>query len=227
LKTIWRLVKKDLLRDSRHPWGLAVFMIIPVLTALLMALVFSPKSDLRENVILHVALLDRDDDFIAGMFRFMSSQGNEKQNLRLHFVDTPEEGIRLLEKRKVSALVVLPENLTADLLDDKAATLDLYKNPAESILPRIAEEGLQIGCIGLSSAINLIRPEIKTFRDLLDREAMPDPAKVGRVASDSVERLKSVEPYLFPPLIQFKTVTGSEYLRELRSSRATNGVSVP
>jgi len=35
LKNIWKLVKKDLLRDSKHPWGLVVFMIIPVMTAVI------------------------------------------------------------------------------------------------------------------------------------------------------------------------------------------------
>ena len=39
MKTIWTLVKKDLLRDARHPWGLIVFMIIPVLTAVIISFV--------------------------------------------------------------------------------------------------------------------------------------------------------------------------------------------
>jgi len=225
LNSIWRLVKKDLLRDSRHPWGLVVFMVIPVLTALIMSLVFSPKSDIRENVTLHVALLDRDGDFISGMLRFFSNQGNANQNLQLHFVEAKEEGIQLVERRKVSAFVVLPENLTIDLLDDKAVTLDLYKNPAESILPRIAEEGLQIFCLGLAGALNLIRPEIKTVRELLDREEMPAPSEVGRVASESVDRLKTVEPYLFPPLIQYKTMKGTEYLQEVNRRRRANQAS--
>ena len=35
--------------------------------------------------------------------------------------------------------------------------------------------------------------------------------EAARVASDSIERLQTVEPYLFPPLIQFKTIQASEF----------------
>ena len=55
MSILWRLVRKDLLRDFRHPWELLIYMVIPVLTALLMSLVFAPGSDFRENITLHVA----------------------------------------------------------------------------------------------------------------------------------------------------------------------------
>ena len=78
MNTLWRLVKKDLLRDSRHPWGLVVFMSIPVMTAVFISLVFSPKHDMQENVTLHIAVLDRDDDFISGPLRSVGNQGNSE-----------------------------------------------------------------------------------------------------------------------------------------------------
>lgn len=205
-------MKKDLLRDARHPWGLVVFMVIPVLTAVIVSLVFSPQADIQKNVRIDLAVLDRDDDFLSRTLRSMSGQGQAAQNLQLHFVDTQEEGIRLVERRKVSAFVVLPENLTTDLLDRTATSLTLYKNPAQAILPKIVEEGLLIVCSGVSQALNLVQPELKAIRDMIERETMPDPLEVGQVASKSVERLRTVEPYLFPPLIQFETIDASEYV---------------
>lgn len=210
---IWILVKKDLLRDAKHPWGLVVFMIIPVMTAVIMSLVFSPQNDIQKNVTIHVAVLDRDDDLLSSMLRSISNQGNAAENLRLHFVDTEEAGIRLVEKRKVSAFVVLPENLTIDLLEGTATSVILYKNPAEAILPKIVEEGLNIVCIGVSQALNLLQPEIKSIRKMMNQDRMPEPMEVASVASSSVQRLRTVEPYLFPPLIQFETINASDYVQ--------------
>jgi len=212
LRTIWTLVRKDLLRDARHPWGLIVFMIIPVLTAVIVSLVFSPRADIRKNVTVRVAVLDRDDDFLSRVLRSVVGQGQAAENLQLRFVETEEEGIGLVEKRKVSAFVVLPENLTADLLDGAATHLTLYKNPAEAILPRIVEEGLLVVCLGASEGLNLLGPQIKMIRDMMDRDEMPSSLEIAAVASSSAERLRTVEPYLFPPLVQFKTIAASEYV---------------
>ena len=220
MRTIWGLVAKDLLRDTRHPWGLIVFMIIPVLTALIMSLVFSPQVDIQKNVTIDLAVLDRDDDFLSSVLRSICGQGEVGENLRLHFVETEEDGIRLVEKRKVSAFVVFPENLTVDLLDGGTTSLTLYKNPAEAILPRIVEEGLLILCIGVSEALHLVQPELRAIRDMIESDEMPGALEVAQVASNSMTRLKTVEPYLFPPLIQFKSLDASEYVPSTNASDA-------
>ncbi len=212
MKTIWTLIKKDLLRDARHPWGLVVFMIIPVLTAVIVSLVFSPRADFQKNVRIDLAVLDRDDDFLSGVLRSVAGQGQAAENLRLHMVKTEAEGLRMVEKRKVSAFVVLPQNLTTDLLDGKPAAMTLYKNPAEAILPRIVEEGLLVVCSGASEALKLLQPQIKGIRDMMDRDKMPGSLEVAQIGASSIDRLRTVEPYLFPPLVQFKTVKASDYV---------------
>ena len=212
MKTIRTLVKKDLVRDARHPWGLIVFMIIPVLTAGIMSLVFSPRGDIQKNVTIRVALLDRDDDFLSHALRSIVGQGQAAENLQLQFVESEQEGIELVEKRKISAFVMLPENLTANLLDNVPTSLTLYKNPAEAILPRIVEEGLLVVCVGASQGLNLLQPQVKAIRDMVDRDEMPGSLEVAAIASSSVERLRTVEPYLFPPLVQFKTIDASKYV---------------
>jgi hypothetical protein len=190
-------------------------MIIPVLTAVIMSLVFAPQGDIQKNITIHLALLDRDDDFLSGVLRSISNQGEATQNLRLHLVDTEEAGIKLVERRKVSAFVVLPERLTIDLLDGNTTALTLYKNPAQTILPTIVEEGLNVLCIAVDRALKLLQPEMKLIRDMVDRDRIPDPLEVANVASTSVKRLKTMEPYLFPPLIQFETVEASNYIADV------------
>jgi hypothetical protein len=211
LNNIWALLKKDLLRDARHPWGLAIFMIMPVLTAIIIGMVFSPRSDIQKSIRIDVAVLDRDDDLLTGIMRSVSNQGEAGENLRLHFVETEEAGIRLVERRKVSAFVVFPENLTVDLLEDRATAITLYKNPAESILPKIVEEGLGIVCNAVSQALILLQPELTEVHAMIERDEMPPGVEVAAVAANAIDRLKTIEPYLFPPLIQFNEVSASEY----------------
>jgi hypothetical protein len=221
LSTIWTLVKKDLLRDSRHPWGLVVFMIIPVLTAAIVSLVFSPRADIHKSVTIRVAVLDRDDDLLSRLLRSGAGQGQTAENLQLDFVDSEQEGIEMVERREVSAFVILPENLTVDLLDGRANRLTLYKNPAQAILPKIVEEGLLVVCIGVSQGLHLLQPQIKAIRDIMERDELAAELEVASLASSSMERLRAVEPYLFPPLVQFQTIDASEYVlsTEVEKSR--------
>jgi len=191
-------------------------MVIPVLTTLLMALVFSPQNDIQKNVTIDVAVLDRDEDLIGTLLRSFSNQGETARNLKLQFVENEARGITLVEKRKVSAFVILPAHLTDDLLDNRPTALRLYKNPVESILPRIVEEGLQVLCLGTGQALRLVQPELRTIRDMTDQDGLPDAVEVADVALRTVQRLKTVEPYLFPPLIQFKTVNASDYRPDLQ-----------
>jgi hypothetical protein len=186
-------------------------MAIPVLTAVIVSLVFSPRADIQKNVTIDLAVLDRDDDFLSSVLRSISGQGEAAENLRLHFVETEDEGIGMLERREASAFVVLPENLTGDLLEGRTTSLTLYKNPAQAILPRIVEEGLLVLCIGVSQALNLVAPELKAIRDMIERDEMPSSLEVAQVGSSSIERLETVEPYLFPPLIQFNTIEAADY----------------
>jgi hypothetical protein len=211
LRHIASLIKKDLLRDARHPWGLVIFMLIPVMTAVIMSLVFSPKNDLQKNVRVRIALLDSDDDFLGGLMRSMSQQGGVGDNLRLQFVDTEAEGLKLVEKRRVSAFLILPKDLTQNILDLKATSLTLYKNPAEAILPTIVEEAINTLCIGISQAMVLLEPEINSIRKMVDLDHMPNPLVVGMVAAQSTQRLKTVEPYFLPPLVQMNTLNASDY----------------
>lgn len=223
MRTIWTLVKKDLLRDARHPWGVIIYMVIPVLTAVIMSLVFSPRADIQENVTIRVAVLDRDDDFLSRMLRSVAGQGQAAENLQLHFVESEQEGIELVERRKASAFIVLPENLTVDLLDNVPTGLTLYKNPAEAILPRIVEEGLLVVCIGVSQGLNLLQPQVKAIRDLMERDEMPSTLEAATIASSSVERLRTVEPYLFPPLVQFKTIDAAKYVPSTKADASQAG----
>lgn len=212
MNTIWRLVKKDLTRDLKNPWGTLILLTVPVVVTMLMSLVFSPRADVGKNITIHVAVFDQDDNFFTGMLRSISNQGDAAQNLRMHFVDDLESGLKLVENRKASALVVFPPNMSDDLLNDATAVISIYKNPAESILPKAIEQGIDLAAIAISQLLNLVQPEMKIAIDLFKQETMPSPLEVANIAGDTMERVAHLEPYLFPPLVTYTTVKASEYI---------------
>ena len=159
---------------------------------------------------MHVAILDQDKDMLTGILRSLPAQGDAAKQLRLHFVEKREEGLRLLEKSQVSALIVLPKNMTEDLLAGRTNSIELYENPAQQVLPKVVRQGVSL-LAGLSGAAEILQEPLRDCRELIRSNTFPADAAVLGVASQSVQKLRGLRTYLFPPLIQFKTVAAADY----------------
>lgn len=213
MKRIWRLIAKDLIRDLRRPWGTLLLLSIPLLLTLLMGMVFGGGGDAGENITLHVAVLDQDDDFFSRVLRSMSSQGESSRQIQVHVVDTLEEGVAMLEERKASALLLLPDNLTGDLINGASTSIGIYSNPAESILPRIVEQGADLLAIGLSQGVRLVGPQMKELGKMFEEsEELPSSLEMAMIVYQGMQRVEEIRDYLFPPIIVFKTVAAGDYV---------------
>ena len=179
---------------------------------LLMASIFGGGKKSQTLPTVHVAVLDQDKDMLSKMLRSLPSQGDAAKQLHLDFVETREAGIRLLEDRKASAFVVLPAEMTERLLTWKTNTIELYENPAEQILPKVVRQGVSLVAVGLSGASELLHEPLTELRNLTKKDAFPPEAAVVEVASVSLKRLSGAKTYLFPPLIQFQTISASDYI---------------
>ena len=199
------LLLKDLRRDAKHPWSIVLFAALPLLMTALMAAVFGGEAK-QEMPVIRLAILDQDKDLIGGVLQSMPSQGDLANRLRLLFVTNRDEGVRILEDRQASAFLVLPTNLTENLLGGRTNTLDLYENPAEQILPKIVRQGTSLLAVGLSSAADLLNGPLQQARSLFQADRFPAEAAVAGAASDTVRDLGRVRGYVFPPLIQFDNV---------------------
>jgi hypothetical protein len=211
LKTVLRLLRNDLKRDWKHPWSMLLLGAMPLVLSLLIASVFGGKGGSGPMPTVQVAILDQDKDLLTGMLRSLPTQGDAAKNLRLHFVENREEGLRLVEKGKVSALVVLPKNMTANLLKGQTNSIELYENPAEQILPKVVRQGISLLALGLSAAAETLGEPLRDLRELIRSNAFPASATVGGVASTSVEKLGHLRTYVFPPLVKFETVPAAEF----------------
>jgi hypothetical protein len=211
LKTVLRLLRNDLKRDWKRPWSMLLLGAMPLVLSLLIASVFGGKGGSGPMPTIHVAVLDQDKDMLTGMLRSLPTQGDAAQHLRLHFVESREEGLRLVEKDKVSALVVLPKNMTASLLKGQTNSIELYENPAEQVLPKVVRQGVSLLALGLSAAAETLGGPLRDMRELIRSKSFPASAAVAGVASTSVEKLGHLRSYVFPPLVKFETVPAAEF----------------
>ena len=211
MKTVLRLLGNDLKRDWKRPWAMLLLAAMPLVLSLLIAGVFGGKGGSGPMPTVHVAMLDQDKDLLTGMLRSLPTQGDAAKNLRLHFVENREEGLRLVEKGKVSALVVLPKNMTANLLKGQTNVIELSENPAEQVLPKVVRQGVSLLALGLSAAAETLGEPLRDMRELIRNNSFPASATVGQVASTSVEKLGHLRAYVFPPLVKFETVPAAEF----------------
>lgn len=211
MKTILRLLANDLKRDWKRPWSMLLLAAMPLVMSLLISAVFGGKGGSGPMPTVHVALLDQDKDLLTGMLRSLPTQGDAARNLRLHFVENREEGLRLVEKSKVSALVVLPKDMTANLLKGQTNSIELYENPAEQVLPKVVRQGVSLLALGLSAAAETLGEPLRDMRELIRSNAFPASAAVADVASTSVEKLGHLRAYVFPPLLKFETVPAADF----------------
>ncbi len=167
------LLGNDLRRDLKRPWSMLLLAAMPLVLSLLIASIFGGKGGSGPMPTIQVAILDQDKDMLTGMLRSLPAQGDAARNLRLHFVETRDEGLRLVEKGKASALVVLPLKMTENLLKGQTNSIELYENPAEQVLPKVVRQGVSLLALGMSAAAETLGGPLRDMRELIRSNAFP------------------------------------------------------
>lgn len=223
---ILHLVIKDLARDFKNPTGLIIMLILPVMVALLVASTFSSNNqEGTPNITIHIAVLDLDDNFLGRSILGMSNQRQDGGNIVIHQVESKEEGLLKLENRRASAFLILPENLTEDVLDSATATIQIYKNPAEQMMPEMVEKGIDIFATGVSQVVVLLGDELKVIRGMVEEDEFPDTWTAAMLVYKSMNKLESLETYFFPFLVQMDTVDAKDFIPSASKTISSGGES--
>lgn len=223
---ILHLLLKDLSRDFKNPTGLIIMMILPVLVALLISSTFSSNNqEGTPSITIHIAVLDLDDSFLGRTILGMSNQNQDGGNIIVHQVDSEDEGLRMLENRRASAFLILPENLTKDVLDNATATIQIYKNPAEQMMPEMVEKGIDIFATGVSQIVTLIGDELKIVRDMVEEDKFPDTWTTAMLVYRGMNKMESFETYFFPVILQMETVDAKDFVPSASRTISSGGGS--
>jgi ABC-2 type transport system permease protein len=193
VRTIWLLLQKDLLRRRRAPLAVIALLIFPLMFAGLISLAFGGGDAPLPAARLLVEDNDKDlaARIVGGFF--------DSEELRRFVAAEPAgaDGRQRLANGEASALLVLPEGLTERLLAGDKVELELLRNPAESILPQIAEEISRT----LTDVLAIGAELLKSQKDELGITSLEsfdqlDAAGFGRFGIAAQKLGRAIGPYL-------------------------------
>jgi len=196
------LVAKDLKRKARSPLGLIAALSFPLLFAGLIALAFG-KGDTIPKVRMLVA--NQDDGLVANLLAssFVSQQASPYFDAKTVELDA---GFALMNAGKASALLTIPKGFTSDVLDGKPVTLRLLRNPAEGILPEIAEQTTGALADTLDAARRVFDKPIADLRPFLaDDGKAPGDADIVRISLAVKRAIEGLSGVLNPPAIALES----------------------
>jgi ABC-2 type transport system permease protein len=208
LRKIISIVRNDLIRRLKSPVGIIFIMLIPIVITLLIGLVFGGSGDTKLPRI-RVLIVDKDEGLVSGFLR-QSIQQDRMAEMFDPVVVEEEEGWSLINKGKASALIIIPENFTSRVLDQKPAVIKVVKNPSEDFLPVIVEEVVETFALVLERGVRVMADPISRVRGFFDSGRLPTGDEAVDVLESGRNTVVLVEGYLADSLITLETKVSAE-----------------
>ncbi|HET6371997.1 MAG TPA: ABC transporter permease, partial [Candidatus Polarisedimenticolia bacterium] len=173
MRQVLTLIAKDLRRRVAEPMGIVISLVIPLAIAGTMALALGNHGD-DKGPQLRLLVLDLDDSPLSGILLGSTQNPEAARRMEVKRVATREEGLSLLKEEEFTALLVIPQRFSDALLGGEQVQLELIKNPAQSIMPIVAEQGAEVVALYLSGAAKLLGPDASSVIKLLSGEGWND-----------------------------------------------------
>ncbi len=212
------IVRRDLIRYARNPLRTALLFSLPLMLSGIFALVFGGGG--ADQITIKVLLYDEDESLLSRLLEGAGSSSEMDQ--RLEIVAVGDEGYEMMERGEASALIHLPEGFTSDYLAGRPSTIEVVKNPSERFLPKVIEEAAGIAGVGMSVGSRVFRDELAQIGRFVDDDAFPADLAVASVSTGFNQKLKNLDRYILPPVIDLETVT----LSEAPEGEPTGGVDI-
>src|SRR5580704_4122679 len=196
MRFVFSSAVKDLRRLRREPVTILTWLGIPTFIAVILVVIFG-RGDARPNG--KLLMVDEDTGFGATLLAGAFSQGPLANMISIEKVER-EEGRRRINKGDASALLIVPKNFTAALLEGKRASLQLVRNPAQRILPDIIEEVLSMLTDAAFYLQIVAGPQLR-----LSAQGPPSDAGIAQMSVQFNHAIVDLRKYLAPPVIQLET----------------------
>lgn len=207
MNRLWTLLVKDLRRARRNPWPFVINLAMPLLVTAMVGLIFGGASRGEGLGRIKIAIVDEDDTVISQFLRGSFDQGEAQEFIEPSFVDR-EEGLRLINNNKVSAMLVIPEGFMEQYLKGQTTSeIELLKNPAQSFYPAITEELLRVLAAGLNAISYNFQSDFPEWRAVFEKEGAPDMTAIANLMIRIGDKFEKAEDYLFPPLVTYTKET--------------------
>ena len=203
----WTLIQKDLRRVRRNPLPLLINLALPLSITALIGIAFGSSNESGGIGKIKIAVVDEDKSLFSQFLSGAFNQGDAKEYLQVEWL-SHDAAMERIGKNKVSAVVVIPENFSANYLSaQEVPPLRLIKNPAQSFFPAIVEELLHVAVEGLNGLRRNFQSELDAWVKSVDADGTPDMIALSKIMLELGEKFELAEDYLFPPLITYGTST--------------------
>ena len=196
------LLAKDLRRAWRNPLPWLINLIVPLAITALIGMVFGGHSDNGSLGRIRFAVVDEDKSVLSDFLRGSANQKQGGKYLEPVFMER-EDAMREINANKISAVLIIHTNFMRNyLLAREPVSLELIKNPAESIHPAVLEELLGAVVTALNAISRNFQSEFPEWQAVL--EGKEDYHKVSQLIDRAGDKLKTVKNYINPPLVSYE-----------------------
>ncbi len=214
------LLAKDLRRAWRNPLPWLINLLVPLVMTALIGLVFGGHSDNGALGRIRFAVVDEDQSLLSDFLRGSSNQREGGKYLEPVVLDR-DEAMRQILDDKLSAAVIIPTNFMRNyFLGREAVSLELIKNPAQSVHPAVLEELLGAVVTAMNAIARNFKSEFPEWQAVFEGKA--DYHKVSTLIERAGDKLKTVKDYVNPPLISYTKEDGTDAGNGNSKDGATN-----
>jgi len=196
------LLAKDLRRAWRNPLPWLINLIVPLAMTALIGLVFGGKSDSGGLGRIRFAVVDEDKSVLSDFLRGAANQREGGKFLEPVFLERAD-ALRQINDNKLSAVLIIPPGFMRNYLTAReAVSLELIKNPAESIHPAVLEELLGAVVTGLNAIARNFNSEFPEWQAVF--EGQEDYHQVSVLIERAGDKLKIARKFINPPLVSYE-----------------------
>lgn len=213
------LLAKDLRRAWRNPLPLLINLLIPLCITALVGLTFGRQSDNGALGRIRFAVVDEDRTVLSGFLRGAANQREGGQYLEPVFLER-DQALRQINDNLLGAVLIVPTNFTRHYFTGRqAVSLELIKNPAQSIHPAVLEELLGAVVTALNAVSRNLQSEFPEWQKVLDGEG--DYKQMAVLIERAGEKLKAAKRYVNPPLVIYEKDAPAEASKDKPETAAT------
>jgi len=196
------LLAKDLRRAARNPLPWLINLLVPLCMTALIGLAFGTKSDSGALGRIRFAVVDEDQSLLTSFLRGAANQGEGGKFLEPVFLER-DAALRLINENKTSAVLIIPTNFTRHYLTGAGkVSLELIKNPAQSIHPAVLEEMLGVVVTALNAISRNLQSEFPEWQTAI--EGGGNYRTVARLIERAGDKLTTAKRYINPPLVIYE-----------------------
>ena len=216
------LLAKDLRRAWRNPLPWLINLIVPLAMTALLGLVFGGNTDSGALGRIRFAVVDEDKSTLSDFLRGAVNQNKAGEHLEPVFMDRTN-ALKLVNANKISAVLIIETNFMRNYFTARApVSLELIKNPAESINPAVLEELLGAVVTALNAISRNFNSEFPEWQAVF--EGKEDYHKVSFLIERAGDKLKTAKKFINPPLVGY---TKEEPSDETTNDRGSRGNEAP